>query len=328
MNSFGKLFKVQVYGESHGPSVGVLISGIKPGLKVDYKLIDEMLERRKPNYVGSTPRKEEDDYYLESGVFEGFTTGTPIMVRIPNKNVKQQDYNEFQTVYRPSHVDFVAKKKYKGFNSLSGSGHFSGRITAGLVVAGAFAKMLTNYEVEHSFEQVGKTKDLKDVDKYIEKTLKEKDSLGAIVNLKVKGVPVGLGEPFFRGADSLLSSVLYSVPSVKGVSFGAGFSGVTKHGSEFNDTFIDELGTTLTNNSGGIVGGITNGNDLTINVFIKPASSIGKTQETFNFETKEMDKLVIKGRHDSFIAKRIVVVLESVIQIALADLLLEKRSRE
>lgn len=328
MNSFGKLFSVSLFGESHGNSIGVLITGAKPGIKVDYDLIAEMLERRKPNYIGSTPRKEKDEYMIESGVDQGYTTGTPILVRITNQNIKKKDYDEFKDIYRPSHSDFVAFKKYEGFNNLPGSGHFSGRITVGLVIAGAFAKMHTKHLISSEFLAVGDLKDINKLDSYLTKIVEEEDSIGAIIKLTVKNVEIGLGEPFFGGADSTLASALYSVPAVKGVSFGAGFKGISMLGSEFNDVFINEEGKTLTNNSGGISGGITNGNDLIVNVFIKPASSISKEQKTFNFTTKKMDSLKIKGRHDSFIAKRAVVVLESVIYIALCDLMMQKRSRK
>lgn len=328
MNSFGKLFNVSLFGESHGPSVGVLISGLKPGIKVDHNLIKTMLERRKPSYVGSTPRKEKDEYEISSGVYNNYTTGTPIMIKIPNLNIREKDYDDFKEIFRPSHVDFVAYKKYKNYNNLPGSGHFSGRITTGLVIAGAFAKMHTKYKVSAELVKVGNLKDLKDLDSYLKNVVQEKDSVGAVIRFTVKDVEVGLGEPFFNKADATLANILYSIPAVKGVSFGAGFSGVKKLGSEFNDPFINEEGKTLTNNSGGITGGITNGNDLVINVFIKPASSIGKEQKTFNFKTKEMDILKIEGRHDSFIARRAIVVLESAIHIALCDLTMQKRSRE
>ncbi len=327
MNSFGKLFKVSIYGESHGPSVGVLISGIKPGIKVDYDLINEFLEKRKPNYAGSTPRKEDDDFIIESGINDGFTTGTPILIRVLNKNVKAKDYDDFKDIYRPSHTDFVAKEKYGGYNSLSGSGHFSGRVTTGLVIAGAFAKMYTNYEIKSELKQVGRITDMTKLDDYINEIQKQKDSVGAIVQLTVPNVEIGLGEPFFRSADAVIAQIIQSIPAVKGVSFGDGFDGVFKLGSEFNDPYVNDQGKTSSNNAGGINGGITNGNDIVVNVFVKPASSISLPQETFNFKTKEMDVLKVKGRHDSFIAKRAMIVLESAIHIALCDLLMEKRSR-
>lgn len=320
MNSFGKLFKVSLYGESHGKSIGVLIDGVKPGIKLDYNLIDSFLNRRKPNYTGSTLRKEKDNYEILSGIYNDTTTGTPLLFNISNEDIKSSDYNIFKDIYRPSHTDFVAKEKYKGFNNLPGSSFFSGRITAALVIAGAVAKMHTNYEITSELIQVGTLENINNLDKYSSNITDEEDSIGAIVKLTIKGVEVGLGEPFFSGADSVLASILYSVPAVKGVSFGKGFKGVNLKGSEFNDVYINKKGKTKTNNAGGINGGITNGNDIIINCFVKPASSIAKEQETFNFKTNKMDILKIKGRHDSFIAKRIMVVLESAVHIALCDL--------
>lgn len=327
MNSFGKLFNISIFGESHGPSVGVLISGMKAGIKVDYDLIDAFLDKRRPNYVGSTPRKEDDSYIIESGISGGYTTGTPILIRVLNKNVREGDYSEFRDIYRPSHTDFVAKEKYGGYNSLSGSGHFSGRVTVGIVIAGAFAKMYTNYNIETELKQVGILTDLTKLDEYIKDIQREKDSVGAVVRLTATNVEVGLGEPFFRSADAVIAQIIQAIPAVKGVSFGAGFDGVLKLGSEFNDPYLDEFGKTATNNAGGINGGITNGNDVVLNVFVKPASSISKPQKTFNFKTNKMDVLNVKGRHDSFIARRAMIVLESAMHIALCDLLMEKRSR-
>lgn len=320
MNSFGKLFKVAIYGESHGPSIGVLIDGIKPGIKLNYKLIDSFLNKRRPNYVGSTPRKEKDIYTIESGVYDDTTTGTPLLINIKNENVIKKDYDKFSQIYRPSHTDFVAKEKFKGYNNLPGSSHFSGRITAGLVVAGAIAKMHTNYEITSEFVKVGTLKNLGELDQYIKNIKTEKDSIGAVIKLTAKGVEAGLGEPFFGAADSVIAAIMYSIPAVKGVSFGTGFDGVLLKGSEFNDVYVDKSGKTKTNHAGGINGGITNGNEIVVNVFIKPTSTIGKAQETFNFKTNKMDVLKATGRHDSFIAKRAMVVLESALHIALCDL--------
>ncbi len=328
MNSYGKLFRISIFGESHGEKVGVVIDGMRAGIKVDEDIINQALERRKPNYVGSTPRKESDTYIIESGVYNGFTTGTPILVSVENKNIIKKDYDEFVFHNRPSHVDFVSKVKYKGYNNLPGSGHFSGRLTVALVIAGAFAKMMVNYEVKTEIIKVGKLDDLSKLDEYIKKVKDENDSAGAVIKLTVKNVEAGLGEPFFSSVESRLSHILYSVPGVKGVSFGVGFKGVRMLGSEFNDLIINEKGETLTNNNGGINGGITNGNDLVVNVFIRPAASIAKSQKTFNFKTKKIEELTIKGRHDSFIAQRALVVLESAVLIGLVDLWLEKRSRE
>lgn len=318
MNSFGKLYRVSIFGESHGNSVGILIDGLKPGIKVNYELINQDLERRKPNYVGSTPRKEADEFIIESGVFNDVTTGSPLLIRFLNMNVKSADYNQFQDVPRPSHTDYTATLKYG--QSLPGSGHFSGRLTLGLVAAGSFAKMMLPLEISSKFIQVGTLKDLSKLDEYIAKVTQEHDSVGAVVEITVKNPPKGLGEPFFESVESKLSQMLYSVPGVKGVSFGVGFDGINLLGSQFNDPIIDSQGHTKSNHSGGINGGITNGNDLVIKVFVRPAASISKPQETFNFKTNQMESLVIEGRHDAFIAKRALVVLENAVMIGLYDL--------
>lgn len=327
MNSIGKLYRVSIFGESHGPSVGVLIDGFLPGIKVDYDLIHNDLERRKPSYVGSTPRKETDEIIIESGVHEGYTTGSPILVRVLNENVVSKDYEGFINTPRPSHVDFVSNVKYKGYHNLPGSGHFSGRLSTGLVIAGSFAKMVLNMKPTSTFIQVGDHKNVKDIDEYIEKIANEKDSIGATIKVTVSNMEKGLGEPFFESVESKLSALLYSIPGIKGISFGIGFDGVTLRGSQYNDVIIDKEGMTKTNHAGGINGGITNGNDLVVNVFMRPASSIGIPQQTFNMKENKMTTLEIKGRHDSFIARRALVVIENTIMIGLLDLLLEKKSR-
>ncbi len=317
MNKFGKKFVVEVFGESHGESIGVIVDGMKPGIKVNYDLINADLERRRPKRVGETKRVETDLYTIESGIYEGITTGTPLLVRIPNMNIKSKDY-DFKDMPRPSHTDYVSMVKYGRI--YPGSGHFSGRITAGIVVAGSLAKMMFPYEIETEFIKVGNKNDNEDLDSYIEKISAQGNSVGAILKVTVKGVPAGLGEPFFDSVESVISAMLYSIPSVKGVSFGVGFSGVSLLGSEYNDPIINEKGETKTNNSGGINGGITNGNDLIINVFMRPASSISIPQEVYNFKTKRLETLEIKGRHDAFFQRRAVVVVENAIMIALADL--------
>lgn len=327
MNSIGKLYRVSIFGESHGPSVGVLIDGFLPGIKVDYDLIHNDLERRKPSYVGSTPRKETDEIIIESGVHEGYTTGSPILVRVLNENVVSKDYEGFINTPRPSHVDFVSNVKYKGYHNLPGSGHFSGRLSTGLVIAGSFAKMILHMKPTSTFIQVGDHKNVKDIDEYIEKIANEKDSIGATIKVTVSNMEKGLGEPFFESVESKLSALLYSIPGIKGISFGIGFDGVTLRGSQYNDVIIDKEGMTKTNHAGGINGGITNGNDLVVNVFMRPASSIGIPQQTFNMKENKMTTLEIKGRHDSFIARRALVVIENTIMIGLLDLLLEKKSR-
>lgn len=319
MNTFGKAFRVQIYGESHGKSIGVIIDGMKPGIKIDYGLIDYDLKRRRPQGVGETKRVEVDSYTIESGIYQGVTTGTPLMISIPNENIRSSDY-DFKDTPRPAHTDFVSMVKYEGYNTLPGSGHFSGRLTTPLVIAGAIAKMMFNYEVSSEFIQVGTKDEKTDLLDYIESIQQQKNSVGAVVRITVKGVPVGLGEPFFNSTESVISSILYSIPGIKGVSFGVGFDGVSLLGDAFNDVIIDEKGTTKTNHSGGINGGITNGNDLIINCFIRPASSIGLPQQTFDFKTKQPTTITIEGRHDAFFARRAMVVIENAVMIALADL--------
>lgn len=319
MNTFGKSFTIQLYGESHGDSIGIIIDGMKPGIQVDYDLINRDLQRRRPHAVGETKRVEMDAYQIESGIYRDVTTGTPIMIRIPNTNIQSAHYT-FEDTPRPSHTDFVSKVKYDGYNTLPGSGHFSGRLTTPIVIAGAFAKMMFNYEISSEFVQVGTKTQEQPLDAYIQAVQQTGNSVGAIVRVVVKGVPVGLGEPFFQSAESVISSMLYSIPGIKGVSFGIGFDGVKLLGSEFNDPIINRHGKTKTNHSGGINGGITNGNDLVINCFIRPASSIQMAQETYNFKTNTMDTLKIEGRHDAFFARRAMVVIENAILIALADL--------
>ena len=319
MNIFGKAFTIQLYGESHGESIGIIIDGMKPGIKVDYDLIKSDLDRRRPKEVGETKRVEQDEYSIESGVFNGYTTGTPIMVRIPNTNINSKSYS-FSDTPRPSHTDYVSMIKYKGFNTLPGSGHFSGRLTTPIVIGGSFAKMMFNYDIQSEFIQVGNKKDQESLDSYIKDIQLKGNSVGAIIRVVVKGVPVGLGEPFFHSTESMIASILYSIPGIKGVSFGIGFEGVRLLGSAFNDPIIDASGKTKTNHSGGINGGITNGNDLVVNCFVRPASSILLPQETFNFKTNQIETIKIEGRHDAFFARRAMVVIENAILIALADL--------
>lgn len=323
MSSFGKNFKITLFGESHGSSVGVLIDGMPSGVLVNKTLIEEDLKRRRPKHFYESPRKEEDEYFIESGVYEGYTTGTPILVRVLNKKYDSSSYKGVKDIYRPSHVDFVLKEKYKGFHNLPGSGHFSGRLTIGIVIAGAFAKMVLNkYQIKTELVKVGTLTNMDNLDEYLKEVMSNKTTVGANLTTTIKGVDIGLGEPYFNKIDSVISQILFSIPSVKGVSFGN--SDVTLLGHEYVDPFIDEFGGMKSNNSGGINGGITNGNDLVVNTFIRPISSFKKEIETFNFKEKKLDKVITTGNHDSFIGKRIGVVIENAIMIALLDLYLQK----
>ncbi len=320
MNSYGKTFRVTLYGESHGPSIGCVIDGMKPGVPVDTHLIENDLTRRRPHQTGSTKRVEKDRYTITSGVYQGYTTGAPIHVSIFNDDVDSTSYLKPVFHPRPNHVDYVAHIKYQGFEDPRGGGFFSGRLTAALVVAGSFAKMMLPYAIESKLIQVGTLKDMNHLDQYIQEIEDKKDSVGGVIEVKVSGLPVGLGEPFFGKLDAEIAHILFSIPSIKGVAFGDGFEGVERLGSAFNDSIIDRKGTTKTNHSGGVVGGISNGNDVIIKVFVKPTSSIGIPQETFSFASNALEPLLIEGRHDACIARRLGVVLENAVAIVLANL--------
>ncbi len=319
MNSYGHLFKVTLYGESHQDSIGVVVDGLPAGTKIDEGLIKADLELRKPKQIGTTPRKESDQFMITSGVFNGIATGSPIHVMIKNENVKSKDYTHLKAHPRPGHADFVSEVKYKGFQDYRGGGRFSGRLTAALVVAGSLAKMAVPFKISHRLKQIGTLKDMSQIDDYILDVQNRRDSVGGTIEVTVKQMIVGIGEPFFNKLDAELAKLLFSVPAVKGVEFGLGFDGITLLGSQFNDVLVDEKGQTKTNHAGGITGGISNGNDLKINVFVKPTSSIQKTQETFNLKSQKVEKLDIGGRHDVAIVRRVGIILENVVAIGLLD---------
>ncbi len=323
MNSFGNIFKVSLFGESHGTSVGVLIDGMPAGIKVDEDLLKVDLRRRKSRHFYETPRKEEDEIIIESGVYNGHTVGSPILIRVLNKSFNGESYEKYQKHHRPSHADFVLKEKFKGFHNLPGTGHFSGRLTIGLVIAGSFAKMmLPEIKIKTEIVQAGELTDLSKLEEYLKEVKELKDSIGTILTTTVSNVGIGLGEPFFYTSEGVISNILFSIPSVKGVSFGVGFEGVNLLGSKFVDVFIDKDGKTKTNNTGGINRGITNGNDIIVNTFVRPISSFKKVIETFDFKENQMSSLKNEGYHDVFIGNRIQVVIENSIMIALADLYL------
>lgn len=319
MNSYGHLFKVTLYGESHQEAIGVVVDGLPAGTKINETLIKQDLEARKPKHIGTTPRKESDSYQITSGVFNGIATGSPIHVMIKNENVVSKDYTHLKAHPRPGHADFVSEVKYKGFQDYRGGGRFSGRLTAALVVAGSLAKMALPFKLSHNLKQIGTLKDMTKLDDYILDVQNQGNSVGGTIEITVKDMIVGVGEPFFNKLDAELAKLLFSVPAVKGVEFGLGFDGIELLGSDFNDTLVDEKGRTKTNHSGGITGGISNGNDLKINVFVKPTSSIQKQQDTFNLKSKKVEKLDIGGRHDVAIVRRVGIVLENVVAIGLLD---------
>lgn len=322
MNQFGKIFKVNIFGESHNTSVGVLLDGVPAGISISEEDFSADINRRKPQHASQTKRKESDKPLIESGLFNGYSTGTPILIRFLNENTISKDYSNLVTQPRPGHADFVMREKYNGFNDYRGGGHTSGRLTVGLVAAGVVAKKIINYDFNTELIKLGTLDDLSKKEEYLADIVKSGDSVGGVIRVTVKNIQIGLGEPFFYSVESAISQILYSIGAVKGVSFGIGFDGIGLLGSEFNDPIIDASGKTSTNNNGGINGGVTNGNDLVVNIFVKPTPSIYKEQQTFDFTKGEVSSLQIHGRHDSAIVERAMVVCENAIAIALCDLYL------
>lgn len=328
MNSFGTLFRVSIYGESHQAAIGVIIDGMPAGIVLDEARIKHDLALRNPPAVGTTPRKEADAFIVTSGVYKGKTTGAPLHVMVQNTNVQSQDYRHLENIPRPGHADFVAYKKYSGFADPRGGGHFSGRLTACLVIAGAIAKMILPFSFHHELIQVGTLTEMSQLDTYLQSIAEQGDSVGGIVRLTVKQLPIGLGEPFFEKVESLLGQALLSIPAVKAISFGTGFEGISMLGSQFNDAIEDAQGHSTTNHAGGISGGLTNGNPLVVSVFIKPPSSIQQTQQTYSFQTHQKEALSIGGRHDVCIARRAGIVIENTSAFVLADLYLRLRAQK
>jgi chorismate synthase len=323
MNSFGKLFRVSIYGESHGSGLGIVIDGCPAGLEISFSDFKEDFDRRRSGAKGTTPRKEADIPKIMSGVFNDHTTGAPIAIGFENTNTRSRDYTKLRETPRPGHADFVAMKKFGGFEDYRGGGHFSGRLTLGLVAAGVIAKKLISpVSVKAEIIEAG---GLKDIDKAIDKAIEENDSIGGIIECRVTNVPVGLGEPFFDSVEAMLSHMVFSIPAIKGIEFGSGFQAAKMKGSEHNDKLISVDGKTQTNYAGGINGGISNGNDILFRVAVKPTSSTHQVQKTINMKTGEMIDLDIEGRHDTCIALRVPVILEAATAIVLADLMLQQQ---
>lgn len=333
MNSFGRLFRVHIFGESHGESVGICIDGCPAGLplKVEDFLAD--IERRKGGtQKGTTPRQEADIPIFKSGIFNDTTTGAPITIIFENNNTRSGDYQKQRSVPRPGHADFVAHQKFGGFEDFRGGGHFSGRLTVCLVAAGVIAKKLlassSHRELKSQTPGITVKADLleiggeTDLEKGLQKAINAKDSIGGIVECRVSGLPLGLGEPFFDSAEALLAHAVMSIPAIRGIEFGTGFAAARMFGSEHNDAIVDMEGKTRSNHAGGIVGGISNGNELVFRIAVKPTSSTPKIQETLNWETGAIESFSVKGRHDLCIALRVPVVLEAVTAFVLADLMM------
>lgn len=357
--SFGKNFRISIFGESHGTAIGAVLDGIPAGTKLDMAAIEKELKRRAPGqHAMATPRKENDTPEIVSGFFDGHTTGTPLTVLIRNTNTRSKDYSVLRHVMRPGQVDYSAQMRYGGFQDYRGSGHFSGRITAPLVFAGAIAKQILaerGITIGAHISSLGTIKDAPldfktvtpaqlealraqtlplvdgskraSMEEYIAAAKAEGDSVGGTITCMILGVPAGVGNPFFDSVEAVLAHLLYSVPAVKGLTFGSGFDLTEMKGSEANDSFCyDEHGEvrTRTNHNGGLIGGITTGMPIQFTVAIKPPASIGKAQQTINIVTGQEAMLEVEGRHDPVIIPRAMPVIEAVAAIGILDLLMDR----
>ena len=348
-NTFGTSVAVTLFGESHGEYIGATIDGLAPGIEIHHEYISHMLTQRRPAGKISTPRKEKDEYKIVSGVINGKTTGTPITILIPNENVKSGDYAQMKTVARPSHADYTADCKYHGFQDSRGGGHFSGRITAALVAAGAICKCALEQKGivigthvkkcagiwDREFEDLSSDIQIlnnstfavldeargEKMQEAILAAASEGDSVGGVLETAIIGMPVGVGEPWFDTVESMLSHMLFSIPAVKGVEFGAGFAIADMRGSKANDPLRTEHGAVVStsNNNGGINGGITNGMPILFRTAIKPTPTIFKPQDTIDFRTMTDTVLEPKGRHDPAIVHRARIVQDAAAAIVLCD---------
>jgi chorismate synthase len=326
MNSFGRIFRLSIFGESHGPAVGVIIDGCPPGLELDAADFETDLKRRQGgNGIGTTPRKEADEPQFLSGLFNGRTTGSPLTILFPNGNTRSSDYEKQREVPRPGHADFVATQRYGGFEDYRGGGHFSGRLTVCLVAAGVVAKkLLRGISVEAKITELG---GMPDIEAGMARAIELKDSVGGIVECRVYGLKPGLGEPFWDSLESMLAHAAFAIPAVRGIEFGTGFAAAKMTGSGHNDRIIDSSGSTASNHAGGINGGLSNGNELLFRIAVKPTSSTPKEQQSFNRETGAVEAFAVHGRHDLAIALRVPPVLEAVTAIVLADLSLIRNAQ-
>ena len=317
MNSFGSIFRVSIFGESHGPAIGITIDGCPPGIDFLERDMESDIKRRMPGAAGTTPRREADIPEIISGTFNGKTTGAPVTVIFTNSDTKSADYDKLRSIPRPGHADLTAMRKYRGFNDHRGGGHFSGRITLPLVAAGVLAKkVIPGISIVSRIVEIAGKADYRDT---LDEVIAAGDSAGGIIEVSLTGVQTGLGEPFFNSFESCISHIIFSVPAVKGIEFGSGFASAGMRGSEHNDAIISTDGKTATNNSGGINGGITNGNEVVFRVAVKPTPSIKREQKTVSMETGKTESLVIQGRHDACIALRAPVIFEACAAIAAAD---------
>ncbi|MDO4535487.1 MAG: chorismate synthase [Clostridium perfringens] len=353
--NFGKKINLSIFGESHGKAIGIVINGIEPGIKIDLEKIEKDMARRAPGKNSlSTQRKEGDSFEILSGFFEGYTTGTPLSIIIRNNDTKSKDYSKIKDLVRPSHGDFSGFVKYNGFNDYRGGGHFSGRITAPLVFAGALVKQILETKgiyvgahisrvgkiTDDEFDKINLNKNVLEsiLDRELPLLNKEKiddikqeiltarqngDSVGGAIECGIVGIKPGVGSPFFDSLESTIAHLAFSVPAVKGIEFGLGFDFAKENGSKVNDEYHIENSEvkTYTNNNGGIVGGITNGMPVIFKVAIKPTPSISKEQRTVNIRTMKEEILKVEGRHDPCIVQRAAVVIEAIAALAVLELL-------
>lgn len=358
-NNFGTNISMTIFGESHGPCIGITLDGLPAGFKINLERIKEDMEKRKAKGSISTQRHEDDEVEIVSGFFNGYTTGTALTILIQNKNTQSKDYSDIQYRLRPGHADFSAYEKYHGFQDYRGGGHFSGRLTAPIVAAGSICRQILETkniligshieqlyalhdapfsnnidELKKQIQTLNK-KEFATLDEQVAQNMEQaileakngQDSIGGILESAIINLPAGMGEPFFDSIESILAHLLFSIPAVKGVSFGAGFQMAAKKGSEANDAFImNDTIQTKTNNNGGINGGISNGMPIIIHTCIKPTPSIYKTQETVDYKTKESQTLNIKGRHDPCILHRARIVVDSMIAFGILDLLMSNNA--
>lgn len=355
-NTLGKYFTVTLYGESHGKCVGVILDGVPAGLDLDEEMIQGELNLRRPGQSDlATPRAEKDQVQVRAGTFESKTTGAPLVMEIKNRDVDSSKYYELRPTPRPSHADLSAYYRFGGFHDFRGGGRFSGRLTAGIVMAGAVARQVLATrgvhvgaytrsigpivdEAPYSIEEINQTKEqsptravsltlAEKMEAVIREAKKNQDSVGGVVQCRVEGLPAGVGEPFFDTMESVLAHGLFAIPAVKGVEFGSGFHAAQMQGSQHNDAL--RLGANgkvqfETNHAGGILGGITTGAPLWFNVAFKPTPSIGQPQRTVNLQTRENAEIAIKGRHDPCIVPRAVIVVESLTCLVLVDALVAR----
>ena len=354
-STYGDRLKLSIFGQSHSPAIGMTLDGIPAGFPVDIEKLQQFLNRRAPGYGSySTTRKEADKPEFLSGIVDNLTCGAPIAAIIQNTNTRSSDYNNLKNCPRPGHADYPAQIKYQGFQDVAGGGHFSGRLTAPLCIAGGLCKQWLedkkiyisahissigtvrdklfdhvnpdHSKVQNDFPVIDPSAGIKMQDE-IATAKNDGDSIGGTIECAITGLPAGLGSPMFDGIENKLAQIIYGIPAVKGLEFGSGFAGSQMRGSENNDPYIwnDGQVKTKTNNAGGILGGITTGMPIIFKVAIKPTPSIAKKQQSINLTTEENEVLSIQGRHDPCIVPRAVPVVEAVAAIAIFDICLKDR---